>query len=177
MGHHLSKLARKNRQKCEFCSLSRPPSYKETPSYKEVEKDEKPPVNQVIYPTDSILEIHPDACLLFDSLVRRNQIAIDDLESARRLIIALQNKDVKAFLEVLESTSSIQDTKGITAVTVDVRSREIKQNHELLICLEFVDGQHKVMVLTRCEPDPAASFGGIHWWGSGCHCTQCCPFM
>lgn len=177
MGHRLSKLTRSNRTKCEFCSSARPPSYKEEESSdKEVEKDEKPAVNQATYSTDVIFEIQPEASLLFDNTIHMNKLAIDELDSASRTILALKNKDAKAFVETLESPSSIQETKGITAVEVELQSKGSKEERDILVTLRYADGQCGKFVLTRFGPATVAKHDGIHWWDSGHHCTKCCPF-
>lgn len=176
MGHRLSKLTRSKRTNCEFCSSARPPSYKEESSDKEVGKDEKPAVNQVTYSSNGIFEIQPDASLLFDSMAHTNKLAIDDLDSARRLILALENKDVKAFIEALESPSPIQETKGITAIGVELQSKGSKEDREILVSLEYADGQCESFVLTRFGSATVARPDEIHWWDSGHHCIKCCPF-
>lgn len=168
MGHHLSKLARKNRPKCQFCSSGHPPSYKDIEQHEKApaEKHEKTAVNQVTYP-EGIFELHPDAHFLFDSTMRKIKLATDDLETARRLIVGLGNRDVKTLYDALEDVYFIQGTENITSIGVDMESRESKEDLELLLSIEFDhdSDKRKEIILTRYGPDTIASTRGSYWGG------------
>ncbi|KAH0360884.1 hypothetical protein KCU65_g9089, partial [Aureobasidium melanogenum] len=165
MGHRLSKAARKNRPKRQFCSSGRPPPYKEIEQNEKAlaEKHEKSSVKQVTYP-EGIFELHPDAHLLFDSAMRKIKLATDDLETARRLITGLQERNIKTLYDTLEGAHFIQGTEKITSIGVDMQSRESKEDLELLVSIEFDwdPENRKEIVLARYGPDTVASTRGSY---------------
>ncbi|KAH0335151.1 hypothetical protein KCU81_g9175, partial [Aureobasidium melanogenum] len=173
MGHRLSKVARKNRTKCQFCSSGRPPSYKDIEHSEKapvekydktsIKQNEKPSVKQITY-QEGIFEHHPDAHLLFGSTMRKMKLATDDLEIARRLITGLENRDVKTLYDALEDAHFIQGTENITAIEVDMESRESKEDLELLVSIEFDydSDKRKEIILTRYGHDTIASTRGSY---------------
>lgn len=91
--------------------------------------------------------------------MRKIKLATNDLESGRRLIIALQNRDVKTLFEALESASFSQEMKGMTDAGVDIRRKESREDLDLRITLDYEQDQREEIILTRFGPDTVASFG------------------
>lgn len=163
MGHRLSKLKRSDRPQCRFCSSTPPPSYKETEKHEKtpvqqhektpVEKIERSSVNQTKYPTDFVFTLEPDVDRLFDLGMPKIQRAAADLESARRILVAIHHKDVRALYDAFADASFVQDLKSISGCRVGFLPVDSSDNLELSVQLEYSNEYCKQLVLTRHWPD------------------------